>query len=787
MTSRYGAWRDQDGLPVFDYTADHLATAEAEWDPQVSAPTRQHWSVVGNRAISLWAANDGTVALWDESDCLRWLTAPDPEGTGTSSVRRADGTSWGSAFVDRPKGSTPTRTFGPTWFTVTAEDDEVRLERTVLCPEGEVPWLLVRVVLTSRDGREHRVEHREQWRLRPRHCLLGTDAIGRRTLAEEVTSFEVELYEGVARATEVRAHTAPDVVDRGHLDVLDASFGEAPGASSASTTDLLRAMGRPRRLVLQQLRGLPARACSDGLTHPTLQLVSDVTVPAEGEVVLWARFGRDDRPPAMPPQGLFEDSLSALARRLPTAAAAQAPEAAEIPWHVALLTGAAAHDDVMGGHSLDQGSAYSYVIGVDAATRDVLQHALPLVYSEPDLALSVLRHCVARATPQGDLPYGLDAGKRPWSELFQPSDQNLYALWLAAEHLAATGDVSAYHADAPYHPVHGAEPVSLTEHLCRQFRFFVDEVGRGERGHVRMRNADWNDGAIGASGVPREVMIAKGESVLNSAFAAWVLPVWAGAADRLGRPDVAGEARTLAGELCDAVRESWNGRWFHRAYAPGADPVGDTECWLEPQPWAILSGAASPEQAAQLLDTVDRLGRAGSPLGSRALFGEHGPGLAAAAQQDQSQVWLALNGTLVWAAARAGVDWAWDEWRRMSLARHTSTYPHIWEGTLSGPDAWLGPEASRPGRTWSAPEAGISMQAFPVANAHAHAQPVLAYLRLLGVEPGTDGALITGRGGSFSSASFALEHDGHGHVEAAGKVTVRHAHGTTHGTGRVAW
>ena len=52
---------------------------------------------------------------------------------------------------------------------------------------------------------------------------------------------------------------------------------------------------------------------------------------------------------------------------------------------------------LVGGHTLDQGSAYSFLVGVDAATRDPLQHALPLVYSEPDLALSVLRHCVARA------------------------------------------------------------------------------------------------------------------------------------------------------------------------------------------------------------------------------------------------------------------------------------------------------------------------------------------------------------------------------------------------------
>jgi hypothetical protein len=90
--------------------------------------------------------------------------------------------------------------------------------------------------------------------------------------------------------------------------------------------------------------------------------------------------------------------------------------------------------------------------------------------------------------------------------------------------------------------------------------------------------------------------------------------------------------------------------------------------------------------------------------------------------------------TLVWAAARVAPAMAWDAWRRMTLGAHTAAYPAIWEGTLSGPDSWNGPESTRPGRTWSAAPA-FAMQAFPVNNSHSHAQPLLAYLRLLGIEP----------------------------------------------------
>src|SRR5512144_2271258 len=98
--------------------------------------------------------------------------------------------------------------------------------------------------------------------------------------------------------------------------------------------------------------------------------------------------------------------------------------------------------------------------------------------------------------------------------------------------------------------------------------------------------------------------------------------------------------------------------------------------------------------------------------------------------------------TLIWAAPRVPNALAWDEWRRMTLAGHTAAYPGIWEGTLSGPDSYNAPESQRPGRTWGSPL--LAMQAFPVNNMHSHAQPLLAFLRLLGVEPTARGSLAVG-------------------------------------------
>ena len=71
---------------------------------------------------------------------------------------------------------------------------------------------------------------------------------------------------------------------------------------------------------------------------------------------------------------------------------------------------------------------------------------------------------------------------------------------------------------------------------------------------------------------------------------------------------------------------------------------------------------------------------------------------------------------------------------------------------------------------------------------HSHSQPLLAYLRLLGVEPTTNGALAVGDGGSFHSATFRLDADGHGALDAGGEVIVESQHGVVRsGAGTVSW
>jgi hypothetical protein len=101
--------------------------------------------------------------------------------------------------------------------------------------------------------------------------------------------------------------------------------------------------------------------------------------------------------------------------------------------------------------------------------------------------------------------------------------------------------------------------------------------------------------------VPADEMIALGGSVLNSRWRRGSSRSSAVLCDRIGEPTLGAEARAQANDLRTLVAQAWNGRWFHRAYAPGGGVVGDHDCWLEVQPWAILCGAADATQTASLL------------------------------------------------------------------------------------------------------------------------------------------------------------------------------------------
>ena len=266
---------------------------------------------------------------------------------------------------------------------------------------------------------------------------------------------------------------------------------------------------------------------------------------------------------------------------------------------------------------------------------------------------------------------------------------------------------------------------------------------------MRLSNGDWNDGAV-IGFVPRqqhEEVRRHAESVLNAAFAAFALDLYAQMLGYSGQPEKCGGVQAFAAGQRQAVRAQWTGRWFKRGWlSETLGWIGEDRLWLEPQPWAIIGGSATPDQTAVLMKSIHELVRQPSPIGAMLYSQAVSQMSSPAGELENGGVWPSINGTLIWALALHDPELAWDEWQKNSLARHAEMYPEVWYGIWSGPDVYNSSLSKRPGQTFydekaitgevttSAIGPAINWTDFPVMNMHPHAWPLYSAAKLMGIQ-----------------------------------------------------
>jgi hypothetical protein len=195
--------------------------------------------------------------------------------------------------------------------------------------------------------------------------------------------------------------------------------------------------------------------------------------------------------------------------------------------------------------------------------------------------------------------------------------------------------------------------------------------------------------------------------------------------------------------------------------------------WLEPQPWAIIGGAATPEQQDELVESLNELVRGPSPIGALLTSSALPSSTLPRGMLTNGGIWPSINGTLVWALALVDGRLAWEEWRKNTLAYHAEAYPQVWYGIWSGPDCYNSVLSKYPGQTFfdekalaggesgSPLETGVNWTEFPVMNLHPHAWPIYDVVKLLGVKFSAEGVSFAPRlpheAYRFSSPLLGLE------------------------------
>ncbi len=775
----FGTWNvDGLGLPAYDYGLDENADARAAFFNTERLDRRDHWAQIGNHRVTSLVTNDGYVVVTTRDRGPTLLNVHDEDASaysgGFSFVDDGEAV-WNSAYKWRPVSAVTTRRFGMGYAESSTTHRDVTVLRRVFSPAGDAPAVIDEVTLVNRGTTPKTLKHYEYWDVARRpveiNWLMTGTALApaarktrdaRNELFDEAVSWDPgALVLGLRRTHHpgsVPPREAPDPVDHYPGDpYLAVLVGEA----SDLYTDDAAFFGEEGPRAPQAVR---ARAAGEGLAagpkgpkggtsgagQPRMFVVrSDVTLaPGEKKTLRFAYgYAPMGEPFAVDPHwrdpaaDLRREATDAVRTHLLYLASDRDPSLhRELAWDAAALETSVGYSEYFGRHTVPQGSAYLYLHGADGAARDLALFAMPLVYTDAALAREelLLMMGVQRASDHA-FSYALQGNGMVDDALgihAQPSDQDIFFLLAVTEYLGATGDLAFLDAKAPFYPKEAAPDATVQDHVRGALRHLFDVVGTGEHGLVRLGDGDWSDGIV-FEAPDRKLAIAKGESVPNTQMAAAVLPRVADLVASFD-PVLATETRVNAAMLAESAKAAWTGKFFGRAYFGDGKLTSSSSIDLEAQVWGLIGGTfASPEDRATLVDTIGKELDDPSPTGATMTPG--------------GQVWPAISGLLTWGYALSDDERAWTHLARNTLAAHAHAFPNIWYGIWTAPDGLEGAVGDRPGEAWFSPV--TPMTDFPAMNANAHAMPLLAALRVAGVEATARGLSLTPH---VPGARFAL-------------------------------
>ncbi|MDZ7871068.1 MAG: NdvB protein [Rheinheimera sp.] len=249
----------------------------------------------------------------------------------------------------------------------------------------------------------------------------------------------------------------------------------------------------------------------------------------------------------------------------------------------------------------------------DPQTRNYLQDHLGMTYLAPDIARSSLLTALAQQHQSGEMPDGIllhpDAQLKYINQV-PHTDQCVWLPLFLRAYLDETNDWSVLDEQVGYKES-TAGATSVREHLHRAMAWLWQK--KDHRGLSYIEQGDWCD--------PMNMVGYKGRGVSGwlSLAAAYALNTWAELIETQGQTQnptqseaaLADDYRAKATAFNQAVNQYlWDGQWYGRGITDddvvfGVSKDHEGRIYLNPQSWALLSGAASPAQQQALLQAVD--------------------------------------------------------------------------------------------------------------------------------------------------------------------------------------
>lgn len=239
----------------------------------------------------------------------------------------------------------------------------------------------------------------------------------------------------------------------------------------------------------------------------------------------------------------------------------------------------------------------------DPQTRNFLQDHLGMAYLAPAVARASLLHALSQQEASGAMPDGILLDEQAELKYINQVPHTDHCVWLPIfldAYLGETGDGALLET-----PV--ADREGRTLDVAARLDAAMDWLlqARDARGLGYIAQGDWCD--------PMNMVGYRGTGVSGwlTLATAYALRLWSTLCLRHGRTEAAERYAAAAGEVNAAAnRELWDGDWYARGitddgvrFGVASDPEG--RIYLNPQSWAMLSGAADDTRRARLLAAVE--------------------------------------------------------------------------------------------------------------------------------------------------------------------------------------
>lgn len=255
-------------------------------------------------------------------------------------------------------------------------------------------------------------------------------------------------------------------------------------------------------------------------------------------------------------------------------------------------------------------------LSTDPQTRNYLQDTMGFAYLKPHRARQAFITALSQQLASGAMPDGILLTDEAELKYINQVPHMDHCVWLPislSAYLEESNDYSILTEKISF--ADSDIKTSVYEHICRAMRWLLTQ--RDERGLNYIAQGDWCD--------PMNMVGYKGKGVSSwLTFAtAYACKIWAEICDTQENHRDAQEFKQQSDDCNNACNQHcWHEHWYGRGitddgllFGIKSDPEG--QLFLNPQSWAMLSGAANKTQEDSLIRAIDE--RLETPYGPQML------------------------------------------------------------------------------------------------------------------------------------------------------------------------